>query len=136
MFVWPTAKPAVLTAITILSEAFGTYAFVSAKMPSRSAFPERFVRVSRVGGGQDQITTDTARILVECFAKDVGQVENMCNTARAALRNSGGTTVTTTSGAVFVRGWDNESGPTDFPHPDLIDFERWQLNGDLAIKAN
>ena len=135
MFVWPTAKPAVLTVITILAEAFGTYAFVSAKLP-HSNRPDRFVKVSRVGGWQDQIATDIARILVECFAKDVGQVESMCNTARAALRNSGGTTVTTTSGAVFVRGWDNESGPTDFPHPDLIDFERWQLNGDLAIKAN
>lgn len=134
MFVWPTGKPAVLTAITILSEAFGEYAFVSAKLPAHSR-PDRFVKVSRVGGGQQQIPTDNARILVECFAKDVGQVESMCNTARAALRNSGGTTVTTTSGDVFVRGWDNET-VADYPHPDLIDFERWQLTGDLAIKAN
>lgn len=134
MFVWPTAKPAVLTVIAVLSEAFGSYAFVSAKLP-HSNRPDRFVKVSRIGGGQSQIATDTARVLIECFAKDVGQVENMCNTARAALRNSGGTTVTTTSGAVFVRGWDNES-LADYPHPDLIDFERWQLTGDLAIKAN
>ena len=135
MFVWPTPKPAVLTAITVLAEAFGEYAFVSAKMPARDR-PERFVRVTRVGGGMDNIATDGARILVECFARDVGQVEAMCNTARTALRNAGGTTVSTTAGDVFVRRWDNEQGPTDFPHPDLLEHDRWQVLGDLLIKAN
>ena len=135
MLIWPTPKPAVLAAITILAEAFGEYAFVSAKMPPRNR-PERVVRVTRVGGGLDNIATDTARILVECFAQDVGQVEAMCNTARTALRNAGGTTVTTTAGDVFVRRWDNEQGPTDFPHPDLLDWDRWQLLGDLLLKSN
>lgn len=135
MFIWPTPKPALLTAITILSDAFGDHAFVSAKMPPNNR-PERFVRVTRVGGGLDHIATDIARILVECFAKDVGEVESMCNTVRAALRNAGGTTVTTTAGNVSVRAWDNESGPTDFPHPDLIEYDRWQLTGDLMVKAN
>lgn len=135
MLIWRTPKPAVLTAITILAEAFGEYAFVSAKMPARQR-PERFVKVSRVGGGLDNIATDGARILVECFAQDVGQLEAMCNTARTALRNAGGTTVTTTSGDVFIRGWDNEQGPTDFPHPDLLEWDRWQFTGDLLVKAN
>lgn len=135
MFIWPTPKPALLTAITILSEAFGDFAFVSAKIPPNNR-PERFVKVSRVGGGLDNIATDVARILVECFAKDVADVEAMCNTVRAALRNSGGTTIATTAGNVSVRAWDNESGPTDFPHPDLIEYDRWQLTGDLMIKAN
>lgn len=135
MFIWPTPKPALLTAITILDEVFGSYAFVSAKLPPHSR-PDRFVKVSRVGGGQENIATDVARILVECFAKDVGEVEAMCNTVRAALRNAGGTTVTTTSGPVSVRAWGNEQGPTDYPHPDLLDYERWQITGDLALKAN
>jgi hypothetical protein len=135
VFIWPTPKPALLTAITILDEAFGEYAFVSAAMPIHNR-PDRFVRVSRVGGGQDNIATDVARILVECFAKDVGEVESMCNTARAALRNAGGTTVTTTAGTVSVRAWDNEQGPTDYPHPDLMEHLRWQLTGDLLVKSN
>lgn len=134
MFVWPTPKPALLTAVTILADAFAGYAFVSAKMPKNR--PDRFVRASRVGGGLSNIATDDARILVECFARDVGDVEEMCNTARAALRNAAGTTVTTTKGLVFVRAWDNEQGPTDFPHPELLDYERWQFTGDLAVKAN
>ena len=135
MLIWPTPKPAVLTAITILSEAFGDYAFVSAKMPPNNR-PDRFVRVSRVGGGLDNIATDTARILVECFARDIGQAESMVATAATALRNAGGTTVTTTQGDVFVRRFDNETITTDFPHPDLLEFDRSQLSGDLMIKAN
>lgn len=135
MFIWPTPKPALLTAITILSDAFGEYAFVSAKMPANNR-PDRFVKVTRVGGGLDNIATDTARILVECFAKDVGEVEAMCNTVRAALRNAGGTTVTTTAGPVSVRAWDNEQGPADYPHPELLEWERWQLTGELLVKAN
>ena len=135
MFVWPTPKPAVLAAITILAEAFGDYAFVSSKMP-RNVRPDRFVKVSRVGGGLDSVATDNARILVECYAKDTGQVESMCNAARTALRNAAGTTVTTTQGGVFVRRFSTEQGPMDFHDPDLIEHDRWQFTGDLTIKAN
>lgn len=135
MFVWPTPKPALLAAITVLIDAFGEYAFVSAKLPRRN-WPERFVRVSRAGGGLDSIATDSARILVECFAKDTGQVEAMCNTARTALRNAGGTTVHTPDGDVFIRRFSNEQGPTDYHDPDLVEYERWQFFGDLTVKAN
>jgi hypothetical protein len=84
----------------------------------------------------DNITSDAARILVECYAKDVAQVEAMCNTARTALRNAGGTTVTTTDGDVFVRFWENEQGPTEYLNPEIIDYERWQFFGQLIVKAN
>lgn len=136
MFIYPTPKPALLTAITILAEAFGEYAFVSAKLPAHVR-PERFVKVSRVGGGIDNIATDRARILVECYAKDVGQAEQMCNTARTALRNAGGTTITTTEGDVSVRSFENEDGPTgDFNNPEILEYDRWQIHGDLLVKAN
>lgn len=135
MQIWLTPKPAVLTAITILADAFGEYAFVSAKLPPRNR-PERFVKVTRTGGGQDHQATDVARLVVECYAHDVGQVEAMCNTARTAFRNAAGTTVTTTAGDVFVRAWGNEYGPTDFPNPEVLDYERWQVTGELHIKAN
>lgn len=135
MLVYSTPKPALLTAITILDEAFTGYALVSAKVP-RTERPDRFVRVTRMGGGLKHIASDAARILVECYAKEVSQVEAMCNTARTALRNAGGTTVTTTSGDVFVRAWEGEQGPTDFPNPEVVDYERWQLFGQLVIKAN
>jgi len=135
MFIHPTPKPALLTAITILDEAFGDYAFVSAKLPGHVR-PDRFIKVSRVGGGLDNMASDFPRILVECYAPEVGQVEAMCNTARTALRNAGGTTVVTTGGNVFVRSWENEHGPTDFHNPEILDRERWQIHGDLVLKAN
>jgi hypothetical protein len=135
MIVWPTPKPALLAAITVLDEAFGEYAFVSAKLPARQ-HPDRFVRVSRTGGVLDNIATDGARILVECYARDVGQVEAMCNTARTALRNAGGTTVVSGDVEMFVRFWQETSGPSDFPNPEIVDFERWQFTGELLVKAN
>lgn len=135
MQIWPTPKPALLAAITILGEAFGVYADVSAKLP-RNNRPDRFVKVSRVGGGQDDPVTDRARILIECFGRDPAECENMCNTARAAMRNAQGSTVTTTVTDMFIRWWGNEDGPTDFPHPDILDRERWQVHGELAVKSN
>jgi hypothetical protein len=135
MQIYPTPKPALLTAITILDAAFGEYAFVSAKLPGKVR-PDRFIRVTRVGGGLDNIASDAARILIECFAKNVGQCEAMCNTARTALRNAAGTNVATTEGAVFVRSWGREDGPVDFPHPEILDYDRWQLHGFLLLKSN
>lgn len=138
MRVWPTPKPAVLAAVTLLQNAFGSYAVVSASLPKGR--PERFVRVTRVGGGQQNPAIDNARILVECFAIDTSMVEAMCNTVRAALRNAAGTTVTCVNGSdtieVFIRGWDDEQGPVDFPHPEILDRQRWQLHGDLVVKSN
>ena len=130
-----------LTALTILDDAFGVWAQVSTSLPTKQVRPQRFVRVSRVGGGQGDPATDTARLLVECFGPDTATVEAMCNTARAALRNARGITVNChyASGdvvEVFVRSWDGEQGPVDFPHPDILDRERWQFHGDFAVKAN
>lgn len=135
MFIWPTPKPALLAAITVLAEAFGDHAFVSAKLPG-TIRAERFVKATRVGGDLVNIATDSARIIVECYAQDVGQVEAMCNTARTALRNAGGTTVTADDISIFIRSWEETSGPADYPNPEVLDFERWQFTGSLMVKAN
>jgi hypothetical protein len=127
--IYRTPKPAVKTAITILKEAFGVYALVSAGMPKQR--PIRFVQVSRIGGSQDTPITDVARILVECFGPDIETVENMSATARAALRNA----ISTTVDGVWVRNWSNEFGPVDFPHPQILDMERWQFQGDLSLST-
>lgn len=135
MLIHPTPKPAVLTAITVLDNAFDSYAFVSAKLPAHSR-PDRFVRVTRVGGGLAHMASDKARMLIDCYAKDVAQVEAMLNTGRTALRNAGGTLVSTTAGDVFVRSWDNDNVISDYPNPEILDYERGQLFGELTIKAN
>lgn len=131
MRIWLTAKPAVLAAVTILEQAFGEYALVSTKLPARNR-PDRFVRVERAGGGQDDPVTDKARILVECYAKDTAQAEAMCNTARAAFRNATSTFVEN----MFIRWYGNEQGVADYAHPDIVDYERWRFTADLWISTN
>ena len=129
MTIYNTPKPAVKTAITILSEAFGVYAQVSAKMPKQR--PIRFVQGSRVGGSQTDPITDNARLLIECFGPDTETVENMTATARTAFRNA----ISTVVDGVWVRNWSNEQGPVDFPHPQIIDLDRWQFQGDLSLST-
>jgi hypothetical protein len=127
--IYKTPKPAVKTAIAILVEAFGQYAQVSAKMPKHR--PIRFVRVSRIGGSQSDPITDNARLLIECFGPDTETVEAMSATARTALRNA----ISTIVGGAFVRNWSNEQGPVDFPHPQILDLDRWQFQGDLSLST-
>ena len=129
MTIYLTPKPAVKTAIAILAEAFGVYALVSARMPKQR--PIRFVVVSRIGGSQDTPITDVARLLVECFGPDVETVEAMSATARTALRNA----ISTNVDDAWVRDWSGEQGPVDFPHPDILEMERWQFQGDLSLST-
>lgn len=129
MTIYSTPKPAVKTAITILAAGFGQYALVSAKMPKQR--PIRFVQVSRIGGTQTDPITDNARLLIECFGPDTETVEAMSATARTALRNA----ISTVVDGVWVRNWHNEQGPVDFPHPQIIDMDRWQFTGDLSLST-
>jgi len=129
MTIYATPKPAVKTAIRILHDAFGNYALVSAKMPKHR--PIRFVKVSRIGGSQDTPITDNARILVECFGPDTETVEAMTATARTALRNA----ISTIVDGVWIRNWSGEQGPVDFPHSEILDMDRWQFHGNLALST-
>lgn len=129
MSIYPTPKPAVKTAISVLQDAFGQYALVSAKMPKQR--PVRFVVVSRIGGRWSNRVTDTARILVECYGQDTETAEAMSGTARAALLNA----ISTVVDGVWIRNWSNENGPTDFWNPSIIDMERWQFQGDLSLST-
>lgn len=145
---WLTPKPALLGAVTVLEAAFrlsdGSHAaLVSTKLPAHVR-PERFIKVSRIGGGQNDPATDVARFLVDCYGRDSAACESMCNTARAALHNSVSGWVIPThrdgspdhENSMFIRWCGNESGPYDLAHPDILDYERWQFTIDLWIAAN
>lgn len=180
---WLAPKQALLGAVTILQDGFTNattgvrYVEVSTKLPARNR-PERFVKVSRVGGGQEDPITDKARLLVECFGRSSRDVELICNTARSVLRNSVSSWVhprhpddppytppsrpaplpsvtdwplefaglpagraphsvdSVVDEAMFIRWCGNESGPADLPHPDILDFERWQFTIDLWVAVN
>jgi hypothetical protein len=131
---YPTTKPAVKTAIAILQAAVnGDDSAVGYKMPM--TWPNTFIKVSRSGGGPHtptELVTDTARILCEVYGSQVADVEAMTSKAIAALRNAQGTTV----GNVFIRGFDNIDGPTDFTDVKVPDLCRWQFQGDLLVSTS
>ena len=126
-------KPAVLTAIAILQAALDDGEAVGYKMPA--VWPRVYIKVTRAGGGPHEPTalvTDVARIMCELYGANVADVEQASSTAIAALRNSQGTIV----GGVFLRGFDNIDGPTDFPDVTVPDMCRWQFQGDLLVSTS
>lgn len=125
---WPIPKPAVKTAISVLQSAFPGVAVDSASPKNR---PAKYVTVSRIGGGQDNPRMDSARLLIECWARTDADAEVMTGVVRATLRNAGGTHVDD----VFIYGWGNESGPVMYDDPDISDRTRWQLTGDLSVST-
>lgn len=129
MIIWPSPPKAVKTAIAIQRSAFGTYAQVSAKLPRQR--PARFVKVSIIGGSRVNPVTYRARIMVDLFGLDTETVESMHSTASWGFLNAQSTVVD----GVFVRAWDDEQGPVDRPHPDILDMERWQFHGDLILST-
>lgn len=131
MIIWPTPRPAVKAAITILSDAYPDDVTVSHRMPRTR--PAKFVRVIRVpGGGLDNPRFDRARLIVEVWAKDIGTVETLFNQGRAALKNAGGTTV---SDDIFIQGWEGDEGGGDYSDPDVPDMEKWQFFGELLVST-
>lgn len=133
---WREPKPAVLTAIMILRAALDSKdTTVAAGMPR--VWKRFHVRVTRAGGGQDLIVTDTARLLVECYADSPAAAEVLTNKCRAALHNATGHRIDLGSaGKAFVRGYDNEVGPVEFPDVSVSDRQRWQFQGDLLVSTN
>lgn len=131
---YPTPKPAGKIAVKILTAAFDDIP-VSSKSPL--LLPDKYIRVSRVGGGLTSLITDSARILVEAWAATVPEAEQICCEAIAALQNAQGTSVTyDTDAEAFIRGFGNVDGPVDYADPDVPDKERWQFTGDLLVSTS
>lgn len=82
--------------------ARGDTVAVGTKIPATR--PDRFIRLSRVGGGARDLVTDSPRILVECFALDTVAASDLAKVARALLlaaaRLSDGVTKATDGGDV------------------------------------
>lgn len=94
--------------------------------------PAQFVGVSRAGGGQINVRSDLARLLIELWGATDAVVEPMSSLAREALRNAAGTTVLTD---VFIYSWGNENLVGPYDDPDVPEMTRWQLTGDLYVST-
>ncbi|MCH9731610.1 MAG: hypothetical protein K0U84_18370 [Actinomycetia bacterium] len=133
MFVYPTVKPALRTALSILVDAFDGTASVAAALP-KNRLPERFVLVELSGGSRPNVVTTSTRILIQLFAVDPATAESMWGTADAAMHNAIGTVI---DDEVFVRNWGNVAGPTGpFAHPDFLQLTRLQGTGDLVLSTS
>jgi hypothetical protein len=130
---YPVAKPGLRIARQVLATALAVP--VSTRVPVER--PKKFVTVTRGGGGgRPLIVTDEIRLVVQVYwltaDLGVGNTETTCNEAIAALQNSQGTQVL----GGFIRGFDNITGPYDFPDPDVPDMERWQFQGDFLVSTS
>ena len=131
MYAWPTPRPALETAVAIVSAAFGDYAPVSVSMPRQ--VPPRFIKMARIGGSRPNPVTDLAAISLDVFALDHATVEYMCSTLDEAMHNAIGTIVNNT----FIRDWGNIVGPIGGrPHPDLLSMIRMTVVGDLMLSTS
>lgn len=118
-------KSAVGAAIAILQP---TNANPATKAPKSYVTP--FIRLSRAGGGMQNMITDGAALLVECYAPEGVAAENLANSARALFVDARGKTY----GGAFIRWWEETSGPVDFPDPGT-EWSRYQFMGRLDVST-
>jgi hypothetical protein len=118
-------KSAVGAALAILAP---TNAKPATKAPKQ--YTTSFIRLSRVGGGMENMVTDGANLLVECFAPDGVQAETLANHARALFAAS----VTGVFAGAYIRWWEETSGPVDFHDPDT-EWSRYQFTGRLSVST-
>ena len=128
VFIYPTPKPALKTAISILTTALGASADVSANLP-RTVGSNPFVRIERIGGARPNVVTDEAVFLIHCFGTTPEIVENLTASVDEAMHNA----ISTVVDEVYIRDWKDVGGPTNLTHPDFLNLEHWQMTGTLCI---
>ena len=107
-------------AVKLLREALGVR--VSTRMPDPE--PERFVIVSRIGGGGDTWSTKAPRFLVECWAPNEIEAEKLADDAWEAWQRFRTSQVT----------WASvDNNLTRYDDPDRR-FQRFQFTATLQIK--
>lgn len=93
--------------------------------------PGTYIRITRLGGVQRNIVTDSALIGVNCYSHKRSKAAELANEARMVLKNSAGTKANN----VGIRFWREVSGPVNYPQPD-IDRVRYQFTGELRLATN
>lgn len=134
------AKPSVGATVQALKAGLADTAFAgtfaSSKRPDTSAgqsLPDRFIRVTRTGGGMLNLVTDRAALLVECYTA-LGDGERLANTGIGVLARAAGQQ--TRYAGAFIRGIGAIYGPTDFPDPLVPSHDRYQFTCDLYVSTN
>ena len=116
-----------MVAVTLLREALDVPVYIN---PPKD-IPGTYVRITRLGGTQRNIVTDSALIGVNCYSRNRSKAAELANKTRLILRGSAGTKVNDAG----IRFWREVSGPVNYPQPD-VDRVRYQLSGELRLATN
>ena len=116
-----------MVAVTLLREALGVPVYIN---PPKNV-PGTYVRITRLGGVQRNLVTDSALIGVNCYSRRRSEAAELANKARLILRGSAGTKVNDAG----IRFWREVSGPVNYPQPD-VDRIRYQFSGELRLATN
>lgn len=107
---------------------------VSTKHPTDIKHPSptsgRYVRVSRVGGPRENLVTDGAQMLLECWSDTESDAAELCKLARALVWAMDGQQIA----GVWVRRVQEFSGPVNLPDPDTT-MPRYQVSMNLSLKG-
>ena len=120
-------RDAEMVAVTLLREALDVPVYIN---PPKNV-PGTYVRITRLGGVQRNIVTDSALIGVNCYSRRRSKAAELANKTRLILRDSAGTKVNDAG----IRFWQEVSGPVNYPQPD-VDRVRYQFSGELRLATN
>lgn len=126
------APSALLVAVTVLRDGLRSRdeQGVFTRVPKTR--PSRFVTVSRAGGSQPNVVTDSVVLIVQAWDDDpqMGEFrsEQTANLCAGLLRAASGTRV---AGAK-IRRWEPVSVPAWFP--DDSGIPRFQFTGELRLR--
>ena len=116
-----------MVAVTLLREALDVPVYIN---PPKNV-PGTYVRITRLGGVQRNIVTDSALIGVNCYSRNRSKAAELANKTRLILRGSAGTKVNDAG----IRFWQEVSGPVNYSQPD-VDRIRYQFTGELRLATN
>lgn len=134
-------KPAVAVTVQALNAGLPGVGYsnvhISSKRPGAptgdTILPNRFIRVTRAGGGMINRVTDEARLLIECWSDDSADCEEFANAARGVIYASRGQK----HGGGFIRHVErHDDGPVDHPDPLFPGHERYQFRVGVLVSTN
>jgi hypothetical protein len=115
-------------AITWLTGKLGAGVKISTRVPAQR--PDGFVKVTRTGGVQRDISADDAQLTFECWALSEVTASRICELVRAHLKAAAGQTV----GNAYVRKVTEVGGPANFPDPEST-TPRYQYTASVACRG-
>lgn len=124
VIVFPDAEA---VAITYLKAAIPNLA-ISTKVPTER--PDKFVKVTRVGGTKARLNADSAMLVFQCWDKTTVLAHDLCALVRAHVHAMAGSDDT----AEWVYRVVEVGGPAYFPDPQT-DSPRYQFTVAIDLKG-